>query len=189
MMPSRKHRVDTRRATIGVPGLLLTKIGNWILIKFPQEVSGKNCRLSRPWHGPYRVLSCSDTDVVAAKVYFPDEGHTQVHQNCTTICPMDFPNGYYWYGKSQSRNKPCPQWLDEVIGSVERQGAGATDRQRSSDELQCQASTEMTAPCPRSEDTTTDDTVPMETDRSPRERHSERYSLREKTRRPRRYLN
>ena len=56
-------------------------VGDWILIRFPQDETGKDLKLSRPciWHGPYRVLSCSDTDVVADKVYFPDDGIIQVH--------------------------------------------------------------------------------------------------------------
>ncbi|KAL5475685.1 hypothetical protein EMCRGX_G025531 [Ephydatia muelleri] len=161
------------------------KIGDWILIKFPHEESGKNRKLSRPWHGPYRLLSCTDTDVVAAKVYFPDEGHIQVHQNRTTICRRDFPNGYYWYGKSQSSNKPCPQWLDAVLGSVGRPDEGTTDSQQANKELQDQASTEAAAPSPTTEDTSTDVSVE---NRPPRERTG-RYSLREKIRPPRRYLN
>ena len=161
------------------------KIGDWILIKFPHEESGKNRKLSRPWHGPYRLLSCTDTDVVAAKVYFPDEGHIQVHQNRTTICPRDFPNGYYWYGKSQSSNKPCPQWLDAVLGNVGRPDEGTTDSQQANKELQDQASTEAAAPSPTTEDTSTDVSVE---NRPPRERTG-RYSLREKIRPPRRYLN
>lgn len=170
-----------------MPGLLLTR---WVIGTSSDSLRKKVAKTAS-FHTPgmgYRVLSCNDTDVVAAKVYFPDEGHIQVHQNRTTICPMDFPNGYYWYGKSQSSHKPCPQWLDEVLGSGERQCEGATDRRRSSEGLQCQASTEIAAPNPRTENTPIDDTGPVETDRSPRKHHSERYSPREKTRPPRRYL-
>ena len=28
------------------------QIGEWVLIKFPHKESGKNRKLSRPWHGP-----------------------------------------------------------------------------------------------------------------------------------------
>ena len=31
------------------------KIGGWVLVLFPHELTGKNRKLSRPWHGPYRV--------------------------------------------------------------------------------------------------------------------------------------
>ena len=49
------------------------KIGDWVLIRFPAEESGRLRKLSRPWHGPYRVTSLNDTNVTAVKVYFPLE--------------------------------------------------------------------------------------------------------------------
>ena len=57
------------------------KVGQWILIRFPSEESGRLRKLSRPWHGPYRVTSCNDTNITAVKVYFPIEDVIQVHQN------------------------------------------------------------------------------------------------------------
>ena len=45
-------------------------IGDWVLIKFPAEETGKQRKLSRPWHGPYRVTSMRSPDIVAVKVYF-----------------------------------------------------------------------------------------------------------------------
>ena len=50
------------------------KVGDWILIRFPQEESGRNRKLSQPWHGPFRVVSCADPDVTAVKVYRPQDG-------------------------------------------------------------------------------------------------------------------
>ena len=46
------------------PAILRT--GEWVLVRFPQEEQGKNRKLSRPWHGPYRVTSVTksaDVDV------------------------------------------------------------------------------------------------------------------------------
>ncbi len=31
------------------------QLGDWVLVKFPREETGKQRKLSRPWHGPYRV--------------------------------------------------------------------------------------------------------------------------------------
>ena len=39
------------------------KAGDLVLVRFPQEESGKNRKLSRPWHGPYRVVQCVDPDI------------------------------------------------------------------------------------------------------------------------------
>ena len=33
------------------------KIGQWVLVYFPQENTGPNRKLSRPWHGPYRITA------------------------------------------------------------------------------------------------------------------------------------
>jgi len=33
------------------------KVGDWVLIYFAQEETGKNRKLSQPWYGPYRVIS------------------------------------------------------------------------------------------------------------------------------------
>ena len=37
------------------------RIGDWILIRFLQEDSGANRKLSRHWHGPFRVTDFDDT--------------------------------------------------------------------------------------------------------------------------------
>ena len=42
--------------------------GDWVLVKFPQDETGRNRKLSQPWHGPYRVLDWCDTDVLVEKV-------------------------------------------------------------------------------------------------------------------------
>ena len=75
------------------------KLGDWVLICFPAEDSGKQHKLSRPWHGPYRIVAKDETNVSAMKVYFPDKKSIKVHQNRVQICPFNFPAGYYWYGK------------------------------------------------------------------------------------------
>ena len=47
------------------------KIGNWVLVRFPSEETGHQRKLSRPWHGPYRVTSSNATNITATMVYFP----------------------------------------------------------------------------------------------------------------------
>ena len=74
------------------------RIGEWVLIKFPHEESGKNRKLSRPWHGPYRIITMTDKDITAIRIYFPKDGSIKVHQGQVTKCLMGFPAGFYWYG-------------------------------------------------------------------------------------------
>ena len=33
------------------------QVGDWVLVYFPQDETGKNRKLSQPWHGPYRIVS------------------------------------------------------------------------------------------------------------------------------------
>ena len=74
------------------------KIGDWVLIHFPSDETGRLRRLSRPWHGPFWVTSCNETNVVATKVYFPRDDPIRVHQTCVKPCLAGFTPGYYWYG-------------------------------------------------------------------------------------------
>ena len=74
------------------------RVGDWVFVKFPQEESGRLRKLSRPWHGPYRILRKRDPDVTVAKVYHPQHGEICVHQSRACRCPDNFPAGYYWYG-------------------------------------------------------------------------------------------
>lgn len=56
------------------------KVGDLMLVRFPHEEQGKLRKLSRPWHGPYRVVSRDDPDVTVVKMYFPQELAIQIHQ-------------------------------------------------------------------------------------------------------------
>ena len=57
------------------------RVGDWVLVKFPQDESGKDCKLSQPWHGPYRVIAVNEPDITVVKVYHSQEGQIQVHQH------------------------------------------------------------------------------------------------------------
>jgi len=70
-------------------------IGDWIFIYFPAVESGRNGKLSHPWHGPYRVVGPKDPDVTAAKVYFPTQSQIQVHQQRVCRYPPELVPGYY----------------------------------------------------------------------------------------------
>ena len=71
------------------------RVGDWILVHFPQDDVGKTRKLARPWHGPYRVLRNESLDVTCVKVYFPHHGTVHVHQSRVCRCPSEFPAGYF----------------------------------------------------------------------------------------------
>ena len=54
-------------------------VGEWVLVKFPADESGKMRKLSWPWHGPYRVIKINEPDVIVEKIYRSQDGSIQVH--------------------------------------------------------------------------------------------------------------
>ena len=87
------------------------KVGDWVLIKFPQEGSGKLQKLSQPWHGPYRVVTQTDPDVTVVHVNSPQDKPFRVHLSRVTLYPCEFPPGYYWYGTKRHSPGPPPKWV------------------------------------------------------------------------------
>ena len=81
------------------------QIGDWVLVYFPHDETGKMRKLSQPWHGPYRVISKNDTDVTVMKIYFPDDPQIQVHLSRVQPCPPSFPRSFYWYGGKRTGSK------------------------------------------------------------------------------------
>ena len=88
--------------------------GDWVLVKFPSDETGKHRKLSQPWHGPYRVLEQSDTTVRVEKVFRTQHAPLHVHQSRVKFCPLDLPPGYYWYGRKQSCPGRLPQWVENL---------------------------------------------------------------------------
>ena len=62
------------------------RVGDWVLVRFPQEESGRFRKLSRPWHGPYRVTSLDSPDITVSKVYFP--GDDALQDTCHVFSPV-----------------------------------------------------------------------------------------------------
>ena len=105
-------------------------MGDWVFIKFPAEETGQNRKLSNPWHGPYCVLSRRDPDVTATKVYFPQEGQIQVHQQRVTRCPPDLIAGYYLYGPKKHSSGRVPMWIERLIEKESPSETSITDADR-----------------------------------------------------------
>ena len=84
------------------------------MIKFPSEETGKQQKLSQLWHGPYRVTTIREPDIITRKVYFPGEDPINVHQLRVTRCPIDFPAGYHWYGQKQHSSDRITRWLEDL---------------------------------------------------------------------------
>ena len=86
-----------------------------MLIRFPQDEAGKQRKLSRPWHGPYRIAELNDPDVTVVKVYFTEEGPLQVYQLHVCQCPPGLLVGFYWYGGTRKSSGQMPQWVEKMV--------------------------------------------------------------------------
>ena len=94
---------------------LQVRLGDWVLVRFPADESGRNRKLSRPWHGPFRVTAMKGPDVEASNVYFPQDDLFLIHQSRVKACPHNFPGGFYWYGgRRRGLGKP-PQWVEDLL--------------------------------------------------------------------------
>ena len=91
------------------------QIGDWVLVRFPQDDTGRLRKLSGPWHGPYRVIDKRDPDITVVKVYAPQDGQIQVHQSRVVRCPPELPAGFYWYGSRRSSPGRPPRWVDKLL--------------------------------------------------------------------------
>ena len=100
-----KHQYDKGSKEISF------RVGDWILVRFPQDESGRWRKLSRPWHGPYRIVAKSDPGVICSKVYYPQDEPIRVHQSRICLCPQDFPAGFFWYGGRRRGPGRPPRWM------------------------------------------------------------------------------
>jgi len=78
------------------------RVGYWELVYFAQDETGKTRKLSQPWHGPYRVISPKDPDIVVSKIHFPNDPPIQIHQSRVQLCPTSIPINLYWYGNKRA---------------------------------------------------------------------------------------
>ena len=158
------------------------RVGGWVLVHMPQDESGPQRKLSRPWHGPYRIVSISDPDVLLTKVYFPQDRTIQVHQSRVKACPPKFPAAFYWYGGRRRGPGRPPRWVSRVLdahtpadpgeadttsGEPETTSDSGVDSEDSADQASDSASDPATAPASVDTNDTNGIQPPKSNDRSP----------------------
>ena len=98
-------------------------------MRFPQEETGRQRKLSCPWHGPYRIVGRHDPDVTVVKVYAPQDGQLQVHQTRVAHCPPELPCGFFWYGNRRAGPGRLPKWVEQLLqGDLLRPHEGTANR-------------------------------------------------------------
>ena len=78
-------------------------------------------KLSRPWHGTYRVTALKEPDISVTKVYHPQSPAITVHQSRVKPCPLNFPAGFYWYGGNIKGPGRPPKWVEQLLVENSRQ--------------------------------------------------------------------
>ena len=91
------------------------RCGDWALVHFPQDESGKQRKLSRPWHGRHRVTTINGPVATLLTVNFPEEGPIQVHLSQVCPCPPLLPVGSYWYWGNCRCLGRVPQWVERLL--------------------------------------------------------------------------
>ena len=74
-------------------------------------------KLSRPWHGSYRILSKEGPDVTVVKLYFSQDKVIRVHHVGHPLSEW-VPSGFHWYEtKWHSPGRP-PKWVEHLLSEV-----------------------------------------------------------------------
>ena len=105
------------------------QLGEWVFVRFPEEESGKRRKLSRPWYGPFRVVTKQDPNLTVQKVYFPEDPVLTVHQLRVCRSPEMLPAGFYWYGAKRRSSGRAPGWLQRMLNTAATNRLDQCDQQ------------------------------------------------------------
>ena len=92
------------------------QIGDWILVRFLAEESGRNRKLPQPWHGPYRITEIRDPGVTVTEMYFPRDGLMNVHKLRVMKCPVSYGVLLVWLKAAQPGR--IPGWLENLLNNA-----------------------------------------------------------------------
>ena len=76
------------------------------MVKFPQEETRSLCKVSRPWHGLYRIIDRQDPDVTVGSMPHRMDKFRELHP-AHHSCP--------WYGTRRSSPGRPPKWVDQLL--------------------------------------------------------------------------
>ena len=80
------------------------RIGDRVMVYMPSEVQGKNWKLARPFHGPYRVLAKTPNNIEVRIVDNPTEDSIFVSLDRVRLCYPEQGNKT-WTGPKQKRKR------------------------------------------------------------------------------------
>ncbi len=110
------------------------KIGDRVMVYFPDQVKGKAWKLAWPYHGPYKVLALTPTNAEVCLIGSPQSNSIFVALDCIHTCPEEMTNET-WTGLNptkprQSCKKSKPDSSDTSRSSkpIDREYTGPITR-------------------------------------------------------------
>ena len=97
------------------------KIGDWVFVRFPEEETGKHCKMSRPCYSPFRIVAQQGPNLRVSKVYFPEDLPILVHELRVFPSPDQLPAGFFWYGARRRSPGHVPNWLQRMLAETATQ--------------------------------------------------------------------
>jgi hypothetical protein len=80
-------------------------VGDRVMVYMPGTVKGKAWKFARPYHGPYRVLAVTPTNVEVKLVDRPQDASIFVSIDRVRSCPKELED-ISWAGQTPKRTKP-----------------------------------------------------------------------------------
>ena len=93
------------------------RVGDWVHIFFPHEESGKNRKLSKPWHGPYRVISRDDPTLVCTKAYSLSMGRSVFIKAGRTPAQSSFQQDSFGTAVEGEDQENPPRWVEQLLSA------------------------------------------------------------------------
>ena len=85
------------------------KVGDQVMVYFPDQVKGKAWKLARPYHGPHEVVALTNTNAEVSLVESPKNNSIFVALDRIRTCPEEMTNET-WTGlkpnRSHKKSKP-----------------------------------------------------------------------------------
>ena len=103
------------------------KVGDRVMVYMPQEVSGKDRKLARPFHGPFRIINLTPTNAEVQLVEKPEESPLFIAIDRLRKCYMEM-SDESWTGRqrrgrrSKRRRPPTPTQSGRQDTTVQRPG-------------------------------------------------------------------
>jgi hypothetical protein len=80
------------------------RVGDRVMVYMPSEVTGKNRKLARPYHGPYRIVAVTSTNAEVKLIERASEPSIFVAIDRLRKCYPEL-SDHCWTGRKQSRKR------------------------------------------------------------------------------------